>query len=85
MDYGYVCWRCRTVSTRLGYGSDQFCPKGHHMQYAANFHLPRSRDDHKMWKLAEEKYSDRSRRRRRRAVRSKLAQWERELLRAAKK
>lgn len=84
MDYGYVCWKCREVSTKAGYGADQFCRKGHHMQYVGGRNLPRSRDDHKMWKLAEEKFGV-VRQVRRLPRRHPLAQWERELLKAARK
>ncbi len=84
MDYGYVCWRCREVSTRTGYGADQKCRQGHLMEYVGGSYVPRSRDDHKMWRLAEEKLSNHYRRSRpNRSV--KRALWERQLLRAAKK
>lgn len=63
------------------------CQKcGREMVYV-HVRLPASRDDHKMWKMAEEKSTSReSRRRRPGRLRSgrKLALWERQLLKAAK-
>lgn len=87
----YVCWRCRyrPPSSRPLHHVNTNCPKcGGEMKYV-HVSLPASRDDHKMWQLAEEKSRTRNRpfrRPRRRPVRwSKLKDWERELLKAASK
>jgi hypothetical protein len=84
----YACFRCRY---RHSDHEQRLCPQGHVMQYVY-VHLPASRDDHKMWRLAEEKSIsvDRPRRRKRlwsavkRDRRRSMADWERQLLRAAK-
>ncbi len=82
----YVCWTCREARSTRVYREVVKCRRGHNMQYL-NSALPRSRDDHKMWKLAEQKYRDgrdRPRRRHGRAT-TKLADWERQLLKVSKK
>ena len=60
------------------YARHQLCRKGHGTHYT---HLiPRSRDDHKAWKLAQKKATVPAYRPRRRPRRNPLAEWERKLL-----
>jgi rRNA maturation protein Nop10 len=91
----YVCWDCRYCprSPVYDFSRVDHCPHcGKEMVYV-HVHLPASRDDHKMWKLAREKAekpSGRPRRRRRRLHltaqrRSVMPRWEKDLLKAATK
>lgn len=94
----YVCFadRYRPVYREYSYSSQVVCPKcGKEMVYVHSY-LPASRDDHKMWQLAERKHyepiSGMRRRGRGRRPRYSVAQrkagmadWERELLKSAKK
>jgi len=94
----YVCWPCRyrpVGGSDYPYGrATTDCPKcGRDMVYV-HLRVPRSRDDHKMWALAQEKYEESGRRRRPRRRKRQwhaikrsnfrgLADWERDLLKAA--
>lgn len=85
----YVCFKCRYRAKDSEYAHlmNTDCPKCGKALVYVHFHLPARRDDHKMWQLAERKaraLSRRGRPRRRRRV-VPLADWERELLNAAKK
>lgn len=78
----YVCWDCRYRPSH----PNGPCPKcGKEMHYV-HHGIPANRDDHKMWQLARAKFFEPRRGRPRRRVRrpSPLAQWEKELLKAAR-
>ncbi|BCO56149.1 hypothetical protein MINTM005_13930 [Mycobacterium intracellulare] len=90
----YVCWDCRwrPAFEEQNYSRDPKCRKcGKEMEWC-HLYVPASRDDHKMWKLAERKHKQPTGRPRRRRMRYSLrarvkgmADWEKELLKSAKK
>lgn len=54
----YVCFRCRHVQVNV---AEARCPKGHPMFYTF-IPLPKCRDDHKSWQLAERVFEDQQKR-----------------------
>lgn len=90
----YVCFHCRYRPSwnEYDYSRDEKCPHcGRTMPYVHPY-VPASRDDHKMWQLVQQKHEAptgmRRRRRPRYSVAARLkgmADWEKELLKSAKK
>lgn len=91
----YVCFGCRyrPPYDEYNYNRANECPHCHREMPYVHLYLPASRDDHRMWNLAQEKVrpttTGRSRRRRPRYSvaqrRNGMADWEKQLLKAAKK